>query len=207
MNLKYNSWDKITYSIWNKIEKLNEIEDDFEKNVGLLAILADIDEDTLLSMPLPQFAKLMAETEFIKDLPTVEVKEEYVVNGNKYVIKLNPQYFTVNQWIDYNSLAGDVNNKDRLLATVLLPKGKEYGDYDIEEVIKDINDMPIVDVFAIHAFFLISFKALLHATQQYLIKKLKKMKKMKNLSKEQIQQIEHQVQQIELLTNSFKSSL
>lgn len=204
MNLKYNSWNKITYSIWNKIEKLNDLKDDFEKNVGLLAILADIDEDTLLSMPLPQFAKLMSKTEFIKDLPTAEIKEEYVVNGNKYVIKLNPQYFTVNQWVDYNSLAGDINNKDRLLATVLLPKGKEYGNYDIEEVVKDINDMPIVDIFAIHAFFLISFKALLHATQQYLIKKLKKMKKMKNLSKEQIQQIEQQMQQIELLTNSFK---
>lgn len=204
MNLKYNSWDKITYSIWNKIEKLNDLEDDFEKNVGLLSILADVDEDTLLSMPLPQFAKLMAETEFIKDLPTAEIKEEYVVNGNKYVIKLNPQYFTVNQWIDYNSLADDVNNKDRLLATVLLPKGKEYGNYDIEEVIKDINDIPIVDIFAIHAFFLISYKVLLHATQQSLIRKLKKMKKMKNLNKEQIQQIEQQIQQIELLTNSFK---
>lgn len=203
--LKYDNWDKITFSIWNKIEELNDIEDDFEKNIALLSILSDIDEDTLLSMPLPKFARLMAQTDYLRELPKSEIKEVYKVNGREYEIKMNPQHFTVNQWIDYNTLSSDIlKNKDRVLATVLLPKGKQYGDYDIEQVVRDIHDMPIADIFAINAFFLISFKTLLHATQQYLIRKLKKMKKMKNLSKEQIQQIEHQVQQIELLTNLYK---
>lgn len=205
MNLKYNSWDKITFAVWNKIEKLNDLEDDFEKNVGLLAILADVDEDTLLSMPLPQFAKLMAETEFMQKMPTAEIKEEYVVNGNKYVVKINPQHFTVNQWVDYSTLSANMKeNKVRVLATVILPKGKEYGNYDIEEVIKDINDMPITDIFAINAFFLLSYKALLIGTLTFSVKKMKKIMKMKKLSEEQKMKIQQKITEMQQLINSYK---
>lgn len=203
--LKYDNWDKITFSIWNKIEELNDIEDDFEKNIALLSILSDIDEDELLKMPLPRFARLMAQTDYLRELPKSEIKEVYKVNGREYEVKMNPQHFTVNQWIDYNTLSSDIlKNKDRVLATVLLPKGKQYGDYDIEQVVRDIHDMPIADIFAINAFFLISYKVLLTTFHRYLVKKMKKLMKMKKMNKEVKEKIQKQIQAIELLINSYK---
>lgn len=191
IKLRYNSWKEITLNTFDKIKNIkitDELNQDeiLQKNVELLSILCNVSEDEIISLPLPKFKELLSSTEWIKDIPKVNINNEYVINGKKYEVKRNLQAMTTAQYIDFQTLSKDKEkNFANMLAIFLIPKGKTYAEgYDITEVIEDIkNYFNIVDARSIMFFFILQFQSLTQVMLTYSIKELKKIAK-KDKSKE-----------------------
>ena len=65
---------------------------------------------------------------------------------------MNLQELSVARYMDFCNLA-PTGDYEKILAVVLIPDGKEYGDYDLDQVYNDILDMNMVDVYSIFNFF------------------------------------------------------
>lgn len=192
MELKYKSWNDITINIYERLQqniKDAEITGDAEmdalnQNIAMISVLCDVDEDVIADLGLVEFSKLVAQTDFLKEMPETEINSKYTINGKVYEVFTDIQNMTMNQYIDFQKLYKDKNNKTReLLACFLIPEGKKYCDgYNVAEVIKDIGEhFSIVDANSILFFFAILYQSLIKTTLNYSIKQMKKaMRKIKD---------------------------
>ncbi len=89
----------------------------------------------------------------------------YILNGTKYLVTpfTESSNDTIKQskkktarFIDYTTLIKvDSKNYPAILSTILIPVGKEYGDYDLEAVKSDIaNYMSISQALGLYSFFI-----------------------------------------------------
>lgn len=185
MELKYKKWDDISVELFDKIkEVLNKKGiDEIDKNIGIVSILCDTDEDEISSLPITEFSKLVEQTAFLNKMPRVEIRDKYVINGKKYNVFTNLKKMTTAQYIDFQTLQKNYNkNLKYLLAVFLIPENKEYGDYDIDEVADDLyRHLSIADAESIMFFFAMSYRALTQGILTYSISQMKKeMRKEKN---------------------------
>lgn len=192
MELKYKNWKEISINTFKKLQaNINNAEDDgiesiniLNKEVAMLAVLCGVEEDDIANLTQNEYRKLIAQTDFLKEMPKVKVEDNYTINGNKYSLFLTMQNMTIAQYIDFQTYYKDVNkNFAECLSCFLIPKGKKYGEgYDIAEVINDIGEhMSIVDANSIMFFFALLFRSLTMVTLRSSVKDMKKiMKKTKN---------------------------
>ena len=160
IKLKYNDWNCISIKKFDEISdilsSMKNFNDDeaLEININLLSILCDVSVDEIEDLPLTEFSKLVKQTEFLKEMPKVDIKDSYVINGKKYVLCANVSKMTTAQYIDYQTLIKNADkNVKELLSVFLIPKGKKYGEYDLDEVITEIyNYIPIADARAVSSF-------------------------------------------------------
>lgn len=190
IELKYKNWEDISVELFYKLQaklgnnfNLNEVES-LDKNISIIALLSDNDEDTIADMPINDFSKMVKKIDFLKKMPNVEIKDKYIINNKKYYVHTNLKKMTAAQYIDFQTLQKDYyNNLKYLLACFIIPEGKQYAqDYDIDEVANDIfKHLSIVDANSIMFFFAIQYRALTKGILTYLEKKMKKaMRKEKN---------------------------
>ena len=185
MELKYKKWDDISVELFDKIkEVLNKkgIED-IDKNISIVSILCEKDEDEISNLPITEFSKLVEQTAFLNEMPRVEIKDKYIINGKKYNVFTNLKKMTTAQYIDFQTLQKNYNkNLKYLLSVFLIPDGKEYGDYDIDEVADELyRHLSISDAESIMFFFVMSYRALMQGMLTYSISQMKKeMRKTKN---------------------------
>ena len=140
------------------------------------------DEDDILNLPIDQFEKLSKDLEFLKQMPSVDIRTEYEINGKRYNVFTNLKKMTAGQYIDFQTYQKDYQkNMKYILSIFLIPQGKEYGDYDIDEIAEEIyNNLSILHAHSITLFFSLQFRSLTKAIVIYLIKQMKKqMKKAK----------------------------
>ena len=107
-------------------------------------------------------------------------------------------------YVDEQNYLGIENNLKNIVAIFMIPEGKKYGDYDLDEVIDELyNNMPIADAYSVCFFFTLQLQSLTKATLYYLERKIKKeMKKEKNkMRKEKIAEGLEQIQQVKHLLN------
>lgn len=184
LELKYKNWNEINLGLFSEIESItNSDMNDVDKTTYFLALLTETDVKTIEGLEITEYGKLVNEINFINSMPKVEIKSEYVINGKEYELCCNMQNLTVAQYIDFQNLYKDIdNNKSALMAVFLIPKGKKYGEYDINEVKRDIeNHMSICDVSACMLFFSLLYRGLTIATLQYSLRMMKKeMRREKN---------------------------
>lgn len=192
MELKFKNWKEISINTFKKLQaNINNAEDDgiesiniLNKEVAMLAVLCGVEEDDIANLTQNEYRKLIAQTDFLKEMPKVKVEDNYTINGNKYSLFLTMQNMTIAQYIDFQTYYKDVNkNFAECLSCFLIPKGKKYGEgYDIAEVINDIGEhMSIVDANSIMFFFALLFRSLTMVTLRSSVKDMKKiMKKTKN---------------------------
>lgn len=185
MELKYKKWDDISVELFDKIkEVLNKkgIED-IDKNISIVSILSEKDEDEISNLPITEFSKLVEQTAFLNEMPKVEIKDKYIINGKKYNVFTSLKKMTTAQYIDFQTLQKNYNkNLKYLLAVFLIPDGAEYGDYDIDEVADELyRHLSIADAESIMFFFVMSYRALMQGMLTYSISKMKKeMRKTKD---------------------------
>lgn len=185
MELKYKKWDDISVELFDKIkEVLNKkgIED-IDKNISIVSILSEKDEDEISNLPITEFSKLVEQTAFLNEMPKVKIKDNYIINGKKYNVFMNLKKMTTAQYIDFQTLQKNYyKNLKYLLAVFLIPDGKEYGDYDIDEVADELyRHLSISDAESIMFFFVMSYRALMQGMLTYSISQMKKeMRKTKN---------------------------
>lgn len=210
IELKYRNWNEISIKTFDEISSLvvnrSSVNDDeaLEININLLSILCDVDVEEIENLPLVEFSKLVSQTEFLKEMPQVDIKEKYLINGHKYVLCANVAKMTTAQYIDYQTLVKNADkNVKELLAVFLIPEGKKYGDYDLEEVIDEIyNYLPIAAARAISFFFTLVLQSLTKATLISLERRTKKeLKKAK--TKEEKEKVKLLLETIQLSKDSI----
>lgn len=214
MKLKYNNWSEISIKKFDEISNIlysmNNVNEDeaLEININLLSILCDVSVEEIEDLPLTEFSKLVKQTEFLKEMPKVDIKDSYVINGKKYVLCANVSKMTTAQYIDYQTLVKNADkNVKELLSVFLIPKGKKYGEYDLEEVISDIyNYFPIADARAVSFFFTLVLQSLTKATLISLERRTKKELK-KTKTKEEKEKIEMLLETIRLSKDSIPNGI
>ena len=172
-------WNDVSLGTFKKLKGLdiNDLDDQIECAGILLGI--DVDELTWV-----EFCKEVRKLDFLKDeIPRTIVRTSYTLNGRKYITKANLNELTVARYMDFvnQSKTGDL---EKILSVILIPDGKEYGDYDIEEVYKDILTMSIVDVYGVFNFFKVQFIFCAKTMKDFSVKALRKDKKLQALVSE-----------------------
>lgn len=142
----YDSWDKISISRWRQIKDIisDEARDEMSKEIGLLSVLCDVDENTLWDMNIMDLDPLTKKMGFIEDFDfPKDVKYRKINIGNtKCNIEKDLQKFTIAQFVDYQSLYKNFEkNIGAILACFIVPEGHRYGDgYDVAEFAKEIEE-------------------------------------------------------------------
>lgn len=156
-----DSWSKITVDDYYRImEIINEVKDEMVKDAELLAVLCDVFPKEILALKLPDIIRLKQKTGFILEgLPRhKKIKADNIkIGDHTYKLIHKIEKYTAAQFIDFQTIIKqDKNDIARILSTILIPKGKEYGeDYDIEDVVKDIRFNMGMDVANSLVFFCI----------------------------------------------------
>lgn len=214
IELKYKNWKDITIEVYDKIRALEtEIvtqEQALDVNVKLLSILCDVDEETIINLPLTEFTILVGKAEFLKEMPKYTIEQYYEIGkGRVYEVQMNLREMTTAQFIDFQTFVKDKDkNFKHLLACFLLPKGKKYGeDYDIIEVAEHLyKNMSIATARSVMFFFILQYQALQQVMLNYSIREVKKqMKKTKN--KEAKKNMEMALQQMMQLKSLIKNGV
>lgn len=207
MELKYKNWDEISIKKFDEIKKAlkTNFNNELEANLAMLSILCDVDIQEIENLPLTEFSRLLKQTDFIAKMPKVDIKDKYVINGKKYNVCLSVNKMTTAQYIDYQTFGKDIDgNLKNLVSVFLIPEGKKYGEYDLEEVIDELyNNMPIADAYSVCFFFTLQLQSLTKVTLSYLERKIRKeMKKEKDkMRKEKIMMGLEQIQRVKHLLN------
>lgn len=153
-----DNYHDLSFGDYMKIDAILDTEEsEVEKQVQIIAILAGIPEDTLLNMPLPEYAALSAKTAFLRSKhPDVKVPKKLIVRGQTYRPTLDFKKLTTAQYVDFQAMSR--RGKDGwvdLLTVLLIPEGHKYNDgYDIAEVRDAAEAMPMPVAMAMLAFFL-----------------------------------------------------
>lgn len=210
IKLKYDCWEKITVNVFEKLTNAVECAnvtgyediDLLNKQVAIISVLADVDEDSIAELTTNEFSRLVKKTEFLDNPPKKNIINKLTINGNEYEVFLSVGQMNMNQFIDFQTLYKEKEkNYKKMLAIFILPKGKNYcEDYNIEDVINDIGEMPITDANNIMFFFVQAFQSLTRVMLNYSTKMMRKlMKKEKN--KEKIMKIQEIITKIQEAQN------
>ena len=77
IKLKYDCWEKITVNVFEKLTNAVECAnvtgyediDLLNKQVAIISVLADVDEDSIAELTTNEFSRLVKETEFLDNPP------------------------------------------------------------------------------------------------------------------------------------------
>ena len=197
-----DNYNDLTIGKYQEIKAVidGEVVEEYATNISLVAILADMTEDEVMSLDLKEYKVLNQKLTFLMEEPPRRmVADKYKIGGFELETMLAVDKMTVAQYIDYQTFVKDVDKYlVEILSVFLIPKGHKYNEgYDIIEVQKAIRDnLSIVDAMSLSAFFLLWSQSLMKATLTCLTKKAKKMKKkMKNPM--EIQKMEEAIANLE----------
>ena len=206
IKVKYDSWEKITVNVFEKLNNaINDAEvtgnnevDLLNKQIAILSVLCDVDEDTIADLHTSEFSRLVNETNFLNETPKKNVIDKITLNGKKYEIFLSISDMTMSQYIDFQTLFPKRDKEfKRILSIFVIPKGCNYNEgYDIEQVIKDIGEyMPITDANNIMFFFALAYQSLTKVMLTSLVKEMKKLKK-KEKDQAKVEQMQLAIDQV-----------
>lgn len=143
------------------LEKIEDIDSTHisneEKTFRTTALLAGMDYEEFITLPLSRSTKMIEQTGFLySDIDSVRMKKEYELNGKRYKVFRDTE-MNVAQYLDYQALlnVGVSHHLPDMLSLVLIPEGHTYGDgYNRDEVMDDIrNNLSVADAKAVGDFF------------------------------------------------------
>lgn len=190
-----NSWNQVTVNEFIQLEQLLQADiPESYRTSHVVALLTGKSLDEIESLTAVAYTALARQLSFISEEPKYnELKDEYIINGHKYILKADLTQISTAQYIDYqNYMKEEEKDVTKLLSCWLIPDGKEYGDgYDMKTVIEDMGELPLQDSLAICFFFRMQLGAYILISKDYLKKNLKTLAKTeKRIKKEQIKQLE-----------------
>lgn len=162
------TWYDVTLGKFQDLKGLDF--SDLEGQIEAARILLGIQID---DMTWAEFCQELNKLKFLEEeVPKVIIRNAYVLNGRKYVTQANLQEFTVARYMDFVNQS-KTGKWERILSTVLIPEGCEYGDYDMDRVYLDILSMSIVDAYAVFNFFRLQFIVCTKTMKDFSVKALK----------------------------------
>lgn len=170
------SWYDVTVDQFQRMKGLDM--NDFDNQIEAASILLGINCD---DMQWKDFCKELKKLEFLnEEMPKTIIRKSYTLNGRKYNCLPSLQELTVTRYMDFTTLTKE-GDMVKILGVFLIPEGKEYGTYDLDEVYEDIRTMNIVEASGIYNFFLLEFRVCISTLQDYSVKVLKKNPELRNL--------------------------
>ena len=178
-----NSWESLTYGEYVQLVQIAEanIPENY-KTTHLLSILTGESVENIESLPVTSFMKLTPHLQFLNENPKdIKHKNEYEVNGHKYIVQAEVDKICTAQFLDYSTYIKekyDSNgpNTVKLASCFLVPEGHKYGDgYDINEVMYDITCMSFLDVKALAFFLQLQYAAYILISSDCIDRQMKKM--------------------------------
>ena len=157
---------------------------DVEKEISLISIIFNLDEDDLYDMDLKTLKGYSTQIAFIEEFnpdygkcPKIERIGDVEVS-----VDYNLSHFSVSQYVDFMAnIQSKERDTARLLACILIPKGHKYNvDYDLEAFIKQIEiNLNIYDAESMLFFYIVeSLRLLKHSHKGLMMRALgKKMAK------------------------------
>lgn len=170
------TWRNINIKTFKKINEILKDTNltDVEKEISLISIIFNLDEDDLYDMDLQTLKGYSTQIAFIEEFnpdygkcPKIERIGDIEIS-----VDYNLSHFTVAQYIDFMA---NIQSKERdiarLLACILIPKGKKYNtDYDLEAFIKQIEiNLNIYDAESMLFFYIIESLRLLKRSHKTLM--------------------------------------
>lgn len=183
-------WKNISLKQYYTIKELLEQPDDYT-TYNIIDLLYSVDS---VNLPLTELKKYSCALEFLnKEVPVVNIKPQYKINGVTYNSNFNLTQVTAAQFIDYQNYIGTEHFED-YLSVFFIPEGHKYNDgYDIEQVKKDLLELDFPTVKSISFFLILQLEKLLISFLSYLKKDLRKMK----MEKEKRKEIEELIDKLE----------
>lgn len=173
------TWQDVTLGKFQDLRGLDL--KDLEGQIEAARILLGVNVD---DMTWAEFCKELNKLKFLEDqIPEVIIRKSYELNGRRYVTKANLQEFTVARYMDFVNQS-KTGKWERILSTVLIPEGKEYGEYDMDQVYLDILSMSIVDAYAVFNFFRVQFIVCTKTMKDFSVRALKRNPELRNLVSE-----------------------
>ena len=185
MNTKHMlTWNDIKYRTLLDIREAANIEDENER---VCAIMEAVFGESVLDLPLKEFTEKCKETEFLqKPIPNDLHVKNIKVNGREYYFDGLLGNITTAQYIDFQNYQKN-EDEQKTFSVFIIPKGHKYNDgYDMEQVFKDILDIPVPVLFSASFFFSRQFELFIKIFRRYSIKQMKKL----GLPKEAMENLE-----------------
>jgi len=141
------TYDKLPIGKYGELMQIiydNKDEGDIDMQMALISSLYGISEDELLNMSLDKYGKYAEAINFllVKPMTNKAIPKKLKINGKRYTVIKNARELTAGQYIDWKSF---IQRKDywnyfaNILAIVIIPKGKKYGEYDPMQVADEIG--------------------------------------------------------------------
>ena len=177
-------WKDIKYRTLLDIREAANIEDENER---VFAIMEAVFGEDVLDLPLKDFNEKCKELQFLqKEIPNDLHVKDIKVNGREYYFDGLLGKITTAQYIDFQNFQKN-NDEQKSFSVFIIPKGHKYNDgYDMEQVFKDILDMPVPILFSASFFFIRQFELFIRIFRRYSIKQMKKL----GLPKEAMENLE-----------------
>lgn len=185
------SYDTLPLGIWLDICRVSAATDreDIDKQVAILALLSGQTERAILNLPIADFQRMSAESQFLAVQPVAARRpaDRYRAGDFTLIPTLDLRKLTTAQYIDFQAYAPEADAKlAELLSVFLVPEGKDYGDgYDTAAVQQAIREgITVADTVTLSAFFFKSWLELTEATRRSLEKALTKATRSRDTTKQ-----------------------
>lgn len=188
------SWNEVKIKTWRE---LNEIQSDSEMSVLIqrLSILADVDQEQIRRLSIPEFNKLATQASFMSEELKPEPVLRFSLNDKRYGMIPDLNFITTGEFIDAEQFKKDpIANIHYLAALIYRPIIWEDGDdWKIAPHISTgfqrraelfLNELPITTVYGAVLFFSASGIQFTEIIVDYLEEEAKLEKKMRMKTKE-----------------------
>ena len=177
-------WNDIKYRTLLDIREAANIKDENER---VYTIMEAVFGEDVLDLPLKDFNEKCKELQFLqKEIPNDLHVKDIKVNGREYYFDGLLGKITTAQYIDFQNYQKN-NDEQKSFSVFIIPKGHKYNDgYDMDQVFKDILDMPVPILFSASFFFSRQFELFIRIFRRYSIKQMKKL----GLPKEAMENLE-----------------
>lgn len=151
------SWNEISLNMFQEISKLY----DNEKKptiIDILSILTNIKKEELEQYPVEILNNIIQQAQYIQSTPTNEVKNEIIIDGEKYYINYENE-LRFKEFVDSQTLL-EGNNRDyaSLLAILCRKQDELYTDEyiakEFDKRVEMFNKQPITNILPVVNFFL-----------------------------------------------------
>lgn len=152
------NYDALPLGTYMRIDAaLHTPAEDIDKQVEIVAILADMTTDEVLRLPLGDYASMAAQTAFLGKPcnPTEADGKPVEVAGLRLVPTSDFTKITTAQFVDFQTFSRDIPRTiPQLLSVFLVPEGKAYNEgYDVAEVQEAVKSLPLPVAVGLSGFF------------------------------------------------------
>ena len=176
-------WDNITIEKYYEIKDIldDEEDDDITKNVKMVALITDMDEDEVWSMDMAEAGEYISRLQFLNkfELPD-NPNMKFNLPGYQLKVMKDVSKISVAQYVDFQNFVKLPlrEGMEKILSIFLIPEGCKYNDgydiIDLQKVIRENISFRVAE--GLLSFFIEKYGELLIHSLVYCRRQVKKTK-------------------------------